>query len=641
MVSSLGLMMPAPRLLPRSRRRLAKVMSAVVGQPAAFDEQAAGGGGGGLQPRGSAATRVGGRRELLVDSALVESMQGGVELRLHRPTPQEIVFRTDAAWEGNASNYNSVFQDPLDGKYYLFYQGSHYRYTESAMAREAHTNYICLATSDDGINFQRAEVNRYEFQGETQNNIVHFTSAPGSTCAATEQCVWLDTNPACPPHERFKLWAHGDGSCPGTALYPIDESKPPEEGGWKGVLSWHLPGNGLYVMAGHDGIHFTALSSEPSVSEGKFDSQNVCFWDPTAETYREYHREHVPIPGQEVGGLPAIATTTSTDVTAFDVSTTALLQDTATGRPLTNAEDKDGLYTNGIQPYHRAPHILLGLAARYTEREFGDPLLQLPGVEERLGRMAVQADRQEDTERRRYGTGLTDTVLLSSRDGLGFKRWGEAFIRPGPRRRESWVYGDVFTAWGMVETKSGIEDAPNELSFYCAEGYWEGTDTAFRRHTLRLDGFVSASSSGRVGELVTTPIIFEGGNLQVNFETSAAGSLRVEIQDEHGVAFGGFALADCPEIFGDSVAQTVRWRWRATAVPAAEVAGHADSKPLPSWSGDVRALEGKVVRLKFVLEDADLYAYQFVGWQNDPAYSVTAADIGPDRAWGRGNEREQ
>ena len=72
-----------------------------------------------------------------------------------------------------------------------------------------------------------------------------------------------------------------------------------------------------------------------------------------------------------------------------------------------------------------------------------------------------------------------------------------------------------------------------------------------------------------------------------------------------------------------------------------EVAGHADSKPLPSWSGDVRALEGKVVRLKFVLEDADLYAYQFVGWQNDPAYSVTAADIGPDRAWGRGNEREQ
>ena len=48
--------------------------------------------------------------------------------------------------------------------------------------------------------------------------------------------------------------------------------------------------------------------------------------------------------------------------------------------------------------------------------------------------------------------------------------------------------GDVFTAWGMVETKSGIEDAPNELSFYCVEGYWEGTDTAFRRHTLRLDG---------------------------------------------------------------------------------------------------------------------------------------------------------
>ena len=114
-------------------------------------------------------------------------MQGGVELRLHRPTPREIVFRTDAAWEGNASNYNSVFQDPIDGKYYLYYQGSHYRYTRSAMAREAHTNYICLATSDDGINFQRAAVDRYEFRGAARNNIVHFTSAPGSTCAASEQ----------------------------------------------------------------------------------------------------------------------------------------------------------------------------------------------------------------------------------------------------------------------------------------------------------------------------------------------------------------------------------------------------------------------------------------------------------------------
>ena len=212
------------------------------------------------------------------------------------------------------------------------------------------------------------------------------------------------------------------------------------------MLSWDLPGNGLYVMAGGDGTHFTALSSEPSVSEGKFDSQNVCFWDPTVEAYREYHREHVPIAGQEVGGLPAIATTTSTDVTAFDVSTTALLQDTATGRPLTNAGDKDGLYTNGIHPYHRAPHILLGLAARYTEREFGDPLLQLPGVAERLERMAVQPDRPEDPERRRYGTGLTDTVLLSARDGVAFKRWGEAFIRPGPRRKESWVYGNARVA---------------------------------------------------------------------------------------------------------------------------------------------------------------------------------------------------
>ena len=48
------------------------------------------------------------------------------------------------------------------------------------------------------------------------------------------------------------------------------------------------------------------------------------------------------------------------------------------------------------------------------------------------------------------------------------------------------------------------------------------------------------------------------------------------------------------------------------------------------------------MRLRFVLKDAEhLYAYQFVDWGSDPVYSATVADIGPARAWRRGNEREQ
>ena len=53
---------------------------------------------------------IGSRCELLVDQHLIEQMDG-VQLTLHRPVRREVVFRSDAAWEGNGSAYQSVFQD--------------------------------------------------------------------------------------------------------------------------------------------------------------------------------------------------------------------------------------------------------------------------------------------------------------------------------------------------------------------------------------------------------------------------------------------------------------------------------------------------------------------------------------------------
>ena len=185
---------------------------------------------------------------------------------------------------------------------------------------------------------------------------------------------------------------------------------------------------------------------------------------------------------------------------------------------------------------------------------------------------------------------------MTSRDGVLFKRWNEAWVRPGPRRHGSWVYGDQLVFWGMVETASALGDAPNELSLYCTEDYWQGTDVSFRRLSLRIDGFVSLRATWRGGEMVTKPIVFEGGNLSLNASTSGAGSIRVEVQDEAGQPLPGYTLADCPEILGDDLALVVRWR----------------------KGGDLRPLAGKPVRVRFVLQDADLYAFQFVPYQPDP-----------------------
>jgi hypothetical protein len=89
--------------------------------------------------------------------------------------------------------------------------------------------------------------------------------------------------------------------------------------------------------------------------------------------------------------------------------------------------------------------------------------------------------------------------------------------------------------------------------------------------------------------LLTTPIVFDGDKLSLNFASSAAGDVRVEIQDEHGDPIPGFNAADCEPQFGDTVDRVVHWK----------------------GGPDVSELAGKAVRLRFLLKDADLYSYQF------------------------------
>ena len=94
---------------------------------------------------------------------------------------------------------------------------------------------------------------------------------------------------------------------------------------------------------------------------------------------------------------------------------------------------------------------------------------------------------------------------MSNPDGIHFKRWNEAFLRPGPECAGTWLYGAHYLAWGVVETKSSISDAPNVLSLYASEDYWHGKGGALRRYTLRLDGVISASANLEGGNILTEP----------------------------------------------------------------------------------------------------------------------------------------
>ena len=477
---------------------------------------------------------IGNRRELLVDDYLIESMSGSTELRLHHPQPREIAIVHDESWEGTGCGYHSIFYD--GEKYRMYYKAWHIIVGGGEKKLTTKNRYLCYAESEDGKAWTKPELGLFEHEGSKDNNIVVANEGPWGEARpdGAHAAVFLDENPDCPADERFKAIARS-----------------------------HKPG-GLLVMKSGDGITWSMLTETPGITAGAFDSQNLAFWDPIRGEYRAYWRIFS-------NGIRDIRTATSKDLIQWSPH-----------QDLTYEEaPPEHLYVNQIKPYHRAPHIFIGFPTRYVDRGWESPSMEeLPELEHRKSRSAISP---------RYGTAVTEGLLMTSRDGVTFHRWPEAFLRPGPQRTGQWKYGDNYIGWHAVETESDLPGAPNELSLFATEGYWTGTQNELRRYTLRLDGFASASARASGGELVTRPILFSGNELSLNFSSSAAGEIKVAIKNADGSAIPGFALEDCPPVFGDSVDRVVQWK-----------AG-----------SDLSTLAGKPVRLQFFLTDADLFSFQF------------------------------
>ena len=470
---------------------------------------------------------IGSRLELLVDDHLIQTMQGAT-LRMHHPVPREVCLVFDRPWEGNACHYVTTFHD---GELVRMYYGA-WNLDTTGGTLVACGEQICYAESEDGITWRRPELAIYDAQGASINNVVwEGTAAHGFA-------PFRDPNPACPPEERYK--AVGQGSYQETSH--------------------------LWALISPDGLHWSMMGDRPILGGCPFDSQNLVFYDMVRGEYRAYVRFF------RDGRMRDILTTTSPDFRTW-----------AEYQPLRypGAPDEQ-LYTNQIQPYFRAPHIFIGFPTRYVERSWSPSMRALPDPENR---------EQRSRPHVRYGTAITDALLMTSRDGVTFHRWPEAFIPPGPQRQGSWAYGDTYLQCGLVQTPSGMGDAAPELSLYGGEGYWTDGPSRLRRYTTRIDGFASAHAPIAGGEFVTRPLVFAGHRLVLNFATSAAGTIRVEMLDVEGRPVEGFALGDCDDVYGDEIERTVSWAARTA----------------------VHELAGRPVRLRFTLHDADLFSFRFVG----------------------------
>jgi hypothetical protein len=134
-----------------------------------------------------------------------------------------------------------------------------------------------------------------------------------------------------------------------------------------------------------------------------------------------------------------------------------------------------------------------------------------------------------------------------------------------------------------------VPTSESEMSFYVSTNYMLPTHN-IRRYSLRTDAFASLRAPLAGGTVTTKPITFSGGKLMLNYWTSAAGSIRVEILDESGKPLPGYRMGDCKQIIGNELAREV------------------------TWTGDRNAtnLVGTPVRLRFRIADADLYSIRFL-----------------------------
>jgi hypothetical protein len=311
--------------------------------------------------------------------------------------------------------------------------------------------------------------------------------------------------------------------------------------------------SGLAGFVSADGIHWQKIQEEPVFTKGIFDSQNVAFWSQHEDCYVCYFRTWTR---EGYSGYRTVSRTTSKDF----INWTEPVEMDFGDSPL------EHLYTNQTHPYYRAPHIYIATAARFM------PQRQVLTEEQAL-QLGVNP---------KYFNDCSDAVLITSRGGNQYDRtFMDGFIRPGIGLR-NWVSRSNYPALNVVET------GPAEMSVYVNQDYAQPT-AHLHRYSLRMDGFVSLNASYEGGEVLTRPLRFTGNTLWLNFSTSAAGFIKVEILDPDGNKIAGFELENAKEMIGNEIEKAVVWQ----------------------GNPDLAKLMGKPVRLRFVIKDADLYSLRF------------------------------
>ncbi|MBS3762998.1 MAG: hypothetical protein KGZ25_06815 [Planctomycetes bacterium] len=457
---------------------------------------------------------LGNKKQLFIDNRWFQQANG-VSLRVNPPVKRERVLVPEKPWEAfRIGAGTSIIED--EGVYRMWYDAIAPRPPEADHV--CRNRFLCYAESDDGLHWERKNVNLFTWQGIEENNIV----VPGGQGGIMKDPTGSDEH-------RYKgllrvwpndLWEESQG-----AVAPYWETE-----------ETFCNESELYICSSPDGIQW---HRHGAVSDHFHDTHNHLIYDPDLGCHVAYVRTHergrtvgrlevedpmdTPwVPLEKNGGDPA---------GAFD---TVLMRDDY------DPPETD-LYTPCVHHYPWADDAYFSFTTPYRHYPVG------------------------------RNQGLVDIQLAVSRDGKEFHRPDRRpYVRLG--REGAWDAGMLYMCLGMIRHGdeiwmyySGTESIHGGAEQSSAD--YEG---GIARVVQRLDGFVSADAD-YTGATFTTPLLrFSGDQLELNIDCSALGEAWVEFRDEQGRPIPGYSLDEAVSVDGNRIAAPVRWEGKDSV---AELAG--------------------------------------------------------------------
>lgn len=468
--------------------------------------------------------------------------------------PSNPVIREEKPWE-MAIAWTSVVRHAESGKYQLWYQA----YGGHRDARKTHRCVVCIAESDDGINFTKPDLSHHDFKTDREPFAGHFEKTNivllGGGGYGDRYANSVLYEPESPdPARRYKM------------LY-TDFAEDQEGQEWPAFHAAFSPDGVRWTKAAENPLNRTAYGGRGT--QPPFSDENVysevwdsgkeftrktwripfsmsdaadVFYDPRHEAYVVYGKAWIQGPAGGLAWKHAMARVESKDFLTWTKP-----------QLVANTDDLDPVNTE----FHTSP-VFFKDGCYFCLNQ-------------------ILSARGETTGAKADAMHIE---LMISRDGL---RWDRPF-RETPfiaADEQAFSNGGVFTN----ATPVYLDD---QIRFYYG-GYNSGaigggaklTDPSQQSGvgfaSIERDRFagirpvaISAQSTLKkplenIGQITLKPIGLEGvQDVSLNAD-ARGGEIRVELLDEDGYRVRGYSRADAVPLRGDSLSHRVTWNGRGWA----------------------------------------------------------------------------